>query len=99
MYLTLAKHEIGPTLNAHEFIHCELEVEHLNTPYMNVEKEFMNMLDERIDATNNQPIEEADNVQIGVVIVNKVGFKDVENAFVTSKQILEQKPTNVTPLI
>ena len=36
------------------------------------------MLDERNGAVDNEPIEEADNVQIGDVLVDKVGFKDVE---------------------
>jgi hypothetical protein len=38
------------------------------------------MLDERVDATDNEPIEEIDNVQIGDVVVDRVGFKDVESA-------------------
>jgi hypothetical protein len=78
MYLTLAKQEIGPTLDAHEFIHCELDVDYLNTPYMLVEEEIINMLDERDDVVDNQPIEEVDNVQISDVIIDKVTSKDVE---------------------
>ena len=57
------------------------------------------MLDERHDATDNEPIEEVDNVQIGDVVVDKVGFKDAKNALVTLKQFLEQRPTDVAPLI
>ena len=38
------------------------------------------MLDEIDDATDNEHVEEDDNVQIGVVVVDKVGFKDVESA-------------------
>ena len=37
------------------------------------------------DATHNEPIEEAHNVQIGDVVVNKVGFEDVQSAIVTLK--------------
>lgn len=36
------------------------------------------MLDERNVAVDNEPIEEVENVQIGDVVVDKVGFKDVE---------------------
>ena len=44
-------------------------------------------------ATNTEPIEEVDNVQISDAVVDKVGFKDVESALVTLKQFLEQRPT------
>ena len=44
------------------------------------------MLDERDDATNNKPIERVDKVQIGDMVVDKVGFKDVESALVTLKK-------------
>ena len=37
------------------------------------------------DATHNEPIEEAHNVQIGDVVVNKVGFEDVQSAIMTLK--------------
>ena len=33
------------------------------------------MLDERDDVTDNEPIKGADNVQIGVVVVDKVGSR------------------------
>ena len=99
MYLTVTENELGPTLNAHEFIHYELEFNYLNTPYMSIEEEITNILNERDDAADNQPIEEADDMQIGDVVVDKVEFKDVGSAFVTSKQISEPKPTNITPLI
>ena len=36
------------------------------------------MFVERNLATNNDPIEEVDNVQIGDVVVDRVGFKDIE---------------------
>ena len=51
----------------------------------------------RDDAIDNEPTEEVDNVQIGDVVVDRVGFKDIESPLVTLKQPLE--PTNVTPLI
>ena len=38
------------------------------------------MLDERGDATNNEPIEEVDNVQISDVVVDRVGSRDTESA-------------------
>lgn len=39
-------------------------------------------------------------MQIGDVMVNRVGFKDVESALATSlKQNLEQELIDVTPLI
>src|ERR1700738_5238259 len=57
------------------------------------------MLDERHDAADNEPIEEVDNVQIGDVVVDRVGFKDAKKALVTLRQFLKQKPTDVTPLI
>jgi hypothetical protein len=41
------------------------------------------MLDERDDATNNEPIERVDKVQIGDMVVDRVGFKDVESALAT----------------
>ena len=40
------------------------------------------MLDERDDAIDNEHVEEAVNVQIGDVVVDRVGFKDVESALV-----------------
>ena len=54
----------------------------LNNPYIPIEEEIIGMLDERNDA---EPIEEVDNVQIGDVMVGKVGFKDDESAWVTLK--------------
>jgi hypothetical protein len=47
------------------------------------------------DAANiiiDQPTDEDDNVQIGELVVDRVGFKDIENALVTMNQYLEQKP-------
>jgi hypothetical protein len=45
------------------------------------------MLDEKYDATDNELVEKVDNVQIDDVVVDRVGFKDVEIASVISKQI------------
>ena len=55
--------EIGPIMNAHEFISYEVEFD-INNPYVPVEEEIIGMLDERDDATNNIPLEEVVNVQI-----------------------------------
>ena len=85
-------------MNAHEFIKDELEIE-LDNPHIPIEEEITSMLDERDDAANNEPIEEVDNVQIGEVVIDKVGYKDVESALVTLNWILEHKPTYVAPLI
>ena len=51
-------------MNAHEFINYELGFD-LNNPYIHIEEELRSMLDERGDATDNEPIKEVDNVQIG----------------------------------
>ena len=40
------------------------------------------MLDERDDATDNEPIEEVDNVQVGDAVVDRVGLEDFESAIV-----------------
>jgi hypothetical protein len=48
---------------------------------------------ERDGAANNEHVEDIDNVQIGDVVVDRAWFKDVENAFMTYKQNLEQRPT------
>ena len=44
-------------------------------------------------------IEEVDDVQIGDDVVDRVGFKDVQSARATLNRILEQRPTDVTPLM
>lgn len=46
-----------------------------------------------------KPIQENDNVEIGDMMVDKVGLQDSESALVTLKQVLEQTPTDVTPPI
>ena len=71
----------------------------MNNPYIHIEEEIISTLDERDDAPNNEPIEEVDNMQIGVVVVDRLGFQDVESALLTLKQFLEHRPTGVTPLI
>ena len=43
------------------------------------------MLDERGDAIDNEPIEEVDNVIIGDVVIDRVGFKDAKSELVTFK--------------
>jgi hypothetical protein len=53
----------------------------------------------RDDVANNELIEEADNVQVGDVVVDRLGSKDVESALVTLKRVFETKPIDVTPLI
>lgn len=55
------------------------------------------MLDDKDDAIDNELIEEADNVQIGVMVVDSVGSKDVESALVMLKKKLKQKLDDVTP--
>ena len=57
------------------------------------------MLDGGGDAAVNELIEEVDNVQINDVMVDRVGFRDVESALMTLRQILEQRHTDVTPFI
>ena len=71
----------------------------MNIPQIPIEEEIISTLDERDDAPDNEPIEEVDNMQIGDVVVDRVGFQDVESALLTLKQFLEQRPTGVTPLI
>lgn len=51
-----------------------------------MEEGIIGMLDEIDDAANNEPIEEVDNVQLGDMVVDRVGFKDVEIALLTLKQ-------------
>ena len=51
------------------------------------------------DATDNEPIKKANNMQISDVMVDGVEFKDTKSALVTLKQFLEQRPIDVTSLI
>ena len=80
--------EVEPPRNAREFINYELEL-YLSNPCIHVEEEITSMLDEKDDATDNKPVEEVDNVQVGDVVVDGIGFKDVESALVTLKQFME----------
>jgi hypothetical protein len=60
--------------------------------YIPTKDEIISMLNERDD--------EVDNVQIGDAVIDRAGFKNVENELVTLKQFLKQRPTNGnTPLI
>ena len=85
-------------MNAHEFINYKLEFD-LNHPYIPTEEEIISVLDERDDVANNEPIKEADNVQIGDVMVDGVAFKDAKSALVTLKKKLERRPTDVISLV
>ena len=71
-------------MNAHEFINYALEFD-LNNSYIPIEEEIIGMLDGKDDATDNEPIEEVDNVQVGDVVVNRVESKDGESALLTLK--------------
>ena len=91
--------ENGLTINAHEFMYYEVGF-NLNNPYTPTkEEEIKSMLDGGGHATDNELIEEIDNVQISDVVVDKVGFEDAKSALTTLKQILEQRPIDVTPFI
>ena len=82
--MTSTKGEAGPTMSAHDVInYYEMEFD-LDKPYVPIEEGVIVMLDERDDSTNNEPIEKADSVQIGDVVVDTIGFKDVETALATS---------------
>ena len=96
--LVYVKSAIGPTMNTHEFITYELDF-NLNNPYLPTKEEIIGMLDDKDNATNNEPIEEVDIVQIDDVVVDKVRVKDVKNTLMTLKQFLEQRHLDVTPLI
>lgn len=93
--LVFKESETRPTTNGHMFINYELEFD-LNNLYSQIEEEIICMLDERDDIIHSQPIEEANNMQINDVVVDRVRFKDIESALVTFKQYLEQRPTNIT---
>ena len=82
MVLTFAKSEHEPIMNAREFINCELDFD-LDNSYVHIDK-FICMLDERDDASDNEPSEEVDNVQIGDVLA-RVGVKDGQSAWVVLK--------------
>ena len=73
--------ESGPTMNALSSSNYELGF-HLNNPYIPNEEEIIGMFDGGGNATNNEPIEEVDDV-----VVDRVGFKDVESALVTLNNV------------
>ena len=77
---------------------------HMSSSLMNwsthilVDEKVIGMLNEGDVVANNEPIEEVDNVQIVDMVVNRVGFKDVESSLVTLEIISQQIPDDVTPL-
>jgi hypothetical protein len=71
--------ESGPTMNAHEFINYELEFD-INNPCIAIKDEIIGMLDAGGDVSDNEPIEEVDNVQISDLVVDRVEFKDAKSA-------------------
>jgi hypothetical protein len=88
MCVTSVGSEIKSIMNVREFINHEVEL-YPNSPYIPIEEGIIGtMLDERDNAIDNEPIEEAGSVQIGDVLVGRVAVKDVESA-----------PINITPLI
>jgi hypothetical protein len=46
----------------------------LNNPYILIKEKIKRMIDERDDAIDNEPLDEANNVQIGDVVIDRVGF-------------------------
>ena len=70
MYLTSIDSQIGPTMNAHEFINHDLEFA-LSNLCIPIEEELICMLDEMGDGIDKEPIEEVDNVQVGDEVVDK----------------------------
>ena len=63
-YLTFVESEIGPIVNAHEFINYELEIDPDN-PYIPIQEDILVVFNERDDAIDNERIKEVDNMQIG----------------------------------
>ena len=96
--LVFAESETGLTMNARGFINYKLECD-LSNLYIPFEGDIKGLFDERDDAIDNEYMEEVNNVQIGDVLVDRLGFKVAESALVTSKQCLEQRHIDVTPLI
>jgi hypothetical protein len=66
-------------MNAHEFINYELEFD-INNPCIAIKDEIIGMLDAGGDVSDNEPIEEVDNVQISDLVVDRVEFKDAKSA-------------------
>ena len=79
-------------MNAHEFINHELELTYL------LKRKIIVTRDERDDVSDIDPIEEVENVQIDDVVVDSVGFKNIESALVILYQFLEEILTDVTLL-
>jgi hypothetical protein len=81
MCLTSVGSEIKFIMNVREFINHEVEI-CLNSPYIPIpiEEGIVGMLDERDNAIDMEPIEEAGSVQIDDVLVGRVADKDVESA-------------------
>jgi hypothetical protein len=86
LVLVPALSEIGPTANAREFVNYETLSRHYLCTYRGGNT---SMLDARDHAIDGEPIEEVDNVQVGDVVIDRVGPKDVESALVTLNQCLE----------
>ena len=51
------------------------------------------MFDGGGDAIDNEPIKEVDNVQSSDVVVNRVGFKDVDSKCISDLEIIDEKNT------
>ena len=62
--------ESGSIVNAPEIINYDLEFD-LHNPYMPTKQENIGMFDVGGDATDYEPIEEVDNVQISDVVVDR----------------------------
>jgi len=66
-----AKSETRPPTNAHGFINYDMEFDP-NNPCIPIEEEIIGMLDEIDDG--------GDNVQMGDVVVDRVGIKGAKSA-------------------
>ena len=82
--------KLDQLMNAYEFINHDWNLMQ-NNPYIPIEEEILGMHDGKDSAAYNEPIEENDNVQLGDMVIDKVGCKDIESALVSSKLILETK--------
>ena len=52
-----------------------------------LKKQITSMLDESIDATNNVLIEEVGDVHVGDVVIDRVGFEDLESTLMALKHL------------
>jgi hypothetical protein len=86
--LTLLSSDTGisPTMDAHEFVHFEIDFD-LNNPYQPIDEEIVQML------SSQHPIvdENEEVIIIDDVVEVHMGFKDALNALETLKKFLEQK--------